>query len=555
MLDGVDLSVSFHRCFYYNLPMKVLLVQPPIEDFYDTSIRTYPLALAYLATAIRDICDVSVVDLRSNRKPAVIRSHPFPELQDYYRDAHYSPFSLFRRYYRFGADKKEIEAIIRQHAPDVVAITSSCTTYSLEALEVAKITKQVNADIITVMGGTHPTLFPHHPLRTSYVDYVIRGEGETPLVSLVRMLQSGRRKTVTNIPGVSSKHNGDYFISNIAIEKDIDRIPARELLNSSDYRIGGKNYTFFLTSRGCPFHCTFCGKPPVPYRKRSIGSIGQEISSCIDSGIGAIDFEDDMLNLDLVFFGKVLSLLNGKGITLSAMNGIYAETMDIETLENMSDAGFRRLNFSLVDISDSIIERQKRSSPANFIRLLPFLEASRFDVEIHFIIGLPDQKPDDIIETIIFLMGKRVLLGPSIFYLAPGSRIFDDMSGSSWEEDIKTLRSSYMSPVNPFLPRDTIFTFMKLVRFINVVKQLLDRNHDLGRLSDILEMAQCGRNRHDNIIMRTLLTEKRFVAYDRETKDYVNEPQDRELIALFFKRISGATIKGFKTSNSLIVNL
>jgi radical SAM superfamily enzyme YgiQ (UPF0313 family) len=553
MLNSFDLSVLFRGAFDYNLLVKVLLIQPPIEDFYDTSIRTYPLALAYLAAAIRDICDVSIVDLRSDRRPKVISSHPFPELQEYYRDGYYSPFSLFRRYYRFGADGKEIEAVIRQHAPDIVAITSSYTTYSPEALEVAKIAKKVSGDIITVLGGTHPTLFPRHPLGSSYVDYVIRGEGETPLASLVRALRSGRR-TIAGIPGVSSRQNGDHLISDIAIEKDIDLIPARGLLNHSDYRIGGKDYTFFLTSRGCPFSCAFCGKPPVPYRKRSIGSIEQEISSCIEADIGAIDFEDDMLNLDPGFFNEVLSLLRGKGMTLSAMNGIYTDTMDIRTLENMSDAGFRRLNFSLVDMSESVAGGQKRPPPANFLSLIPFLEASLFDVEVHFIIGLPGQRPDDIIETILFLMGKRVLLGPSIFYLAPGSRIFNESSGGLREEDIKTLRSSYMLPVNPLLPRDIIFTFMKLVRFINVVKRLLDRDRGLRRLSDLLE-AQCGRNGHDDTIMRTLLAEKRFIAYDRRTKDYVDEPHDRELIANFFKKISGAAIKGFKTAHSLTVDL
>ncbi len=546
-------TILFHRIFDYNLFVKVLLLQPPIEDFYDTSIRTYPLALAYLAAAIKDICDVSIVDLRSNRRPKIIKDHPFPELRDYYQDDRSSPFFLFRRYYHFGADGREIETVIRRHVPDIVAITSSCTTYSLEALEAAKITKKVSEDIITVMGGTHPTLFPRHPLGSSYVDYVIRGEGETPLASLVRALRSDR-STIAGIPGVSSRQNGDHSISDTVIEKDIDRIPARELLTPADYRIGGKNYTFFLTSRGCPFRCAFCGKPPVPYRRRSIGSIDREISSCIEAGIGAIDFEDDMLNLDPDFFNEVLSLLRGKGLSLSAMNGIYADTMDIRTLKNMSDAGFRRLNFSLVDMSESVVGRQKRPAPANFLRLVPFLEASLFDVEVHFIIGLPGQRPDDIIETILFLMGKRMLLGPSIFYLAPGSRIYDESSDGFRDKDVKTLRSSYMLPINPALPRDAIFTFMKIVRFINVVKRMLDRDRGLRRLSNLLE-AQCGRNGHDDMVMKTFLAEKRFIAYDRRIKDYVDEPQDRELIAHFFKKISGATIKGFKTDNSLIVDL
>ncbi len=546
--------MSFWRRFYYNLPVKVLLVQPPIEDFYDTSIRTYPLALLYLAAAVRDVCDVSVVDLRSNRRPQVIKDHPFPELRSYYREDHYSPFSLFRRYYRFGADEKEIDAIIRGHAPDVVAVASPYTAYSFEALKVAKTAKKVSNDIITVMGGTHPTLYPLHLLRNPYVDYVIRGEGETPLFSLIRALKTGKGRAAEGIQGVSSKHNGDYFLSGIAIEDDIDRIPERRLLDPSDYRIGGKNYTFFLTSRGCPFRCAFCGKPPVPYRRRSIGSIRQEISSCIDSGIEAIDFEDDMLNLDPGFFNEVLSLLNGKGVTLSAMNGIYAETMDIETLKNMSDAGFRRLNFSLVDVSGSVIKRQKRPALFNLLRLLPFLESSPFDIEIHFIIGLPDQGPEDIIDTILFLMGKRVLLGPSIFYLAPGSPIFDEASGSFREEGARTFRSSYMLPASPLVPREAIFTIMKLVRFLNAVKRILDGHPGLERLSDIAG-SQFRRNRHDDVIMRSLLMEKRFIAYDRKIQNYVDERQDKGLIAHFFKRISRATIKGFKTAHSLIVDL
>lgn len=59
--------------------MKVLLVQPPIEDFYDTSIRTYPLSLLCLATKIKDICHVSVADFRSNKR-RMLKAHPFPGL-------------------------------------------------------------------------------------------------------------------------------------------------------------------------------------------------------------------------------------------------------------------------------------------------------------------------------------------------------------------------------------------------------------------------------------------------------------------------------------------
>jgi anaerobic magnesium-protoporphyrin IX monomethyl ester cyclase len=534
--------------------MKVLLVQPPIEDFYDTAIRTYPLSLLYLATKIRDICDLSIIDFRSNKKPKVIHNHPFPELKNYYREDIHTPFSFFSRFYHFGCNHEEIKKAIREQKPDVVGISSLFTTYAMEAIEVARCVKGVSKDITTIMGGIHPTLFPHHLLKSPYVDYVIRGEGETPFFQLITSLKSGITRDAYKIKGVCSKKGDGFNISDINIENNIDLIPDRRLLNPENYRINRKNYTFFLTSRGCPFHCAFCGKPQVPYRKRSLTSIEKEVLDCVNGNIQTVDFEDDMLNLDVQFFNQVLKLFEGKGITLSAMNGIYTESLDVKTLERMFNSGFRRLNFSLVDISESVIQRQKRLFPANLLKLLPYLESSPFLVETHFIIGLPEQKLEDILETIIFLMGKRLLLGPSMFYLAPNSPIFKNTVGGNWEKHIKAMRSSCMMSVNPLLPRDTIYTFIKLVRFINLVKHILDKEANLKKLSDLLGLPFTEKNAYDKRIFTTLLLKKRFIYYDIKRKDFYDEPQDNNLVKLFFKRAKGSLIRGFKTMNSLKVN-
>ena len=440
--------------------MKVLLVQPPIEDFYDTTIRTYPLSLLCLATKIKDICDVSIVDCRSNKK-RMLKQHPFPELKSFYRANVYTPFSLFHSYSRFGMDNDEIRQIIEAHKPDIVGISSLFTTYADEALDVARIVKETDARIITIMGGNHPTLFPEHCLHSPHVDYVIRGEGETPLYELITQLKTGNRKEIDNIPGVSFRKSAGFHISDISIEDNIDLIPDRSLINSADYRIGRRPYTFFLTSRGCPFQCAFCGKPPVPYRKRTQTSIEEEIRQCVELGIEAVDFEDDMLNLDIPFFNSILESFKDTGIVLSAMNGLYAETLNKETLDNMYDAGFRRLNFSLVDTSEDIHHIQKRAFPAHLAGLLTDLEPTPFLVEAHFIIGLPGQKPDDSIDTLIYLMGKRLLPGPSVYYLAPGSPLFNAACGNDWQKYIKVMRSSALYPSNPLFPRETLFTFMK----------------------------------------------------------------------------------------------
>ena len=536
--------------------MKVLLVQPPIEDFYDTSIRTYPLSLLYIATKIRDVCDVSVVDFRSNRKPRRIADHPFSELTTYYRQDRYTPLSLFKRYSRFGADRDEIKQKIASEKPDVVAVSSLFSAYSEEAIDVVRCAKEVSQDITTVLGGIHPTLFPEHVLQSPFVDYVVRGEGETPLFRLIEALKSGKGRNIVGIEGIASKNQHGWVMSDINVEKDIDLIPDRKLLDPASYRIGKKNYTFFLTSRGCPFHCTFCGRPPFPYRERSLGCIENEMEKCLALGIQAIDFEDDMLTLDRVRFSKILDLFQGTDLTLSAMNGIYSDNLDVPTLEHMHRAGFRRLNFSLVDASKAITDQQKRHNADNFTKLLPYLEASEFLMETHFIIGLPSQQIEHILDTIVFLIGKRLLLGPSIFYLAPNSEVYNSFvagnEGSALQ--FKLMRSSAMVPVNPNLSRDSLYTLMKLVRFVNLVKRLLDGNDAPTRLSDILEMPAITKNERDRKILATLLHEKRLIWFDGSLGNFVPEPHNSDLVRLFFERARNKTIRGFKTMNQLVVD-
>ena len=540
--------------WYYSVGVKVLLLQPPIEDFYDTSIRTYPLNLFYIAARIKDLCHVSVADLRTGRKHALAFPQAFHGLTPFYRDDVYTPFSLFRRFHRFGATRDEIRQIIENEAPSIVGISASYTTYSTEALEVARVAKEVDKNIVTIMGGTHATFFPQHLLQYTFVDYVVRGEGETPFAHLVESVQRGENPRSKVIDGVSFRSDGHFHISEINVEKEIDLLPDRRTISSETYRINKKKYAFFLTSRGCPFNCSFCGKPPVPYRKRSLASIERELYECIDLGIEAIDFEDDMLNLDRSFFADVLVLMRGMKLTLSAMTGIYPETIDISLLESMHAAGFRRLNFSLVDAGESVLKSQARVLPKAFLEILPWLESSPFLVETHFIIGLPGQRPEDVLDTLIFLMGKRLLLGPSVFYLAPGSEAFREIVGNEWEPYTKLMRSSAMFPANPLFPRETTYTLMKLVRFINYVKQAADRSSGLKTLGGLADALPTGKPQEREIVGK-LLMDKRFTWYGLKEQAFREEPQNQELVGLFFRKARGLEIKGFKTSKGVRVDV
>jgi anaerobic magnesium-protoporphyrin IX monomethyl ester cyclase len=534
--------------------MKILLIQPPVEDFYDTAIRTYPLGLLYVGTKAAEIADVAILDARTGRQRTLGR-HPFPEVSPYYKDAVATPFSFFSRYNRYGMSRDEIGDAIRREKPDVVGIASLCSAYERQAAETAEVTKGVSRDIVTVLGGTHPTLFPARVLSDPNVDYCVRGEGETPFFELVSCLAAGRQRHPGAIKGLCFRDGDGLHTTGVHVETAIDLVPNRRLVRAEKYRIGKKKYAFLLTSRGCPFSCAFCGKPPVPYRKRSLKSIEREIDECERLGIEAIDFEDDMLNLDGPFFSAILSLFAGRGLMLSAMNGIYPGNVDVPTMKAMYEAGFRRLNFSLVDISDSVLKSQGRGQHRAFVEILPFLESSPFLVEVHFIIGLPGQEPSGLLDTLLSLMERRLLLGPSIFYLAPGSPLCPTAGSEEKGVAFENMRSSFMYPINPLFSRDITYTFVKLTRFINWVKQIVDRDEGISSASELVDYLRSARDERSRVIVEQFLQKKRLMRYETGNGCFAEEPVDHQLIASFFGKAKGRKIKGFKTNRSLQIDV
>lgn len=525
--------------------MKVLLIQPPISDFYDTKIRTYPLGLLYLGGKVKDICNISLLDLRSGYRPKESWDPFFDDLKEFYKRDTSSPFSLFSKFYYFGMDKNLIKKKILEYSPDLVCISSLFSTYFYDALEIARLVKELNKNVPVVFGGNHPTHFPEEVLRYKEIDFVIRGEGETPLLNLIKALKGERE--VKGIEGLCYKRDDELFISPINVEKDINILPERSLLDSSRYKIGKSPYVFMLTSRGCPKNCIFCGKPPYPFRKISIETIRRDLENCLNLGISHIDFEDDMLTLDKGHFEEVLKLFDNLNLSLTAMNGLYPENLTEGLLDKMYRAGFRRLNISMVDLSREVIKTQNRFS-TNFRALLKSLESKDFLVEVHFIIGLPQQKPSDVMDTLIFLMERRCLPAPSIFYLAPGSEIFNIYRGIL---DFKALRSSYIIEFSENFNRKTTYTLLLLSRFINFVKAFIDKNPEIKSLSELKTIFE---DRVEEIFC-LLLKEKKFYSLNMTNKNLIEEPVEKDLIELFFKKAKNTFIKGFKTENTIIFDI
>src|SRR4030067_3655536 len=209
--------------------MKILLIQPPIQDFYQTSIRTQPIGLAYLAASLKaQGHEVEILDCQTERKSSISIPPELSYLRDFYPFHDRSPFKLYTGYYHFGMGWKEIGQKIKDSKADAFGISSSFTPYHGEALEIARIIKEWDQKKMVVMGGAHVSCDPEGVLQSPFVDYVVLGEGEIRFPVLIKKIEEKDLKENTGMDGIGYRLNGEIKVNPLqAFIKDLDSLPPR----------------------------------------------------------------------------------------------------------------------------------------------------------------------------------------------------------------------------------------------------------------------------------------------------------------------------------------
>jgi radical SAM superfamily enzyme YgiQ (UPF0313 family) len=461
--------------------MKVLLIQPPVQDFYDTDVRLQPIGLCYLKAAVnKHLPDVKVT-IKDYHAGCGRKTVKIPKelryLTDYYRVADKSPFSTFHQYYHFGRPFDEIESEIAEIRPDIVGISSLFTPYYREALEVAaRVKKRLNIPV--VMGGSHASAVPDSLLASSHVDYVIRGEGEKPFVEFLRFLQG--KMQIEDVPNLSHKRDGQFRFNAIGENFPMYELPFPDLHDFAPnaYTLAGKPMTFMITSRSCPHKCSFCSVHTTfgtDYRRRSLVNVLEEIVLRYQQGYRVIDFEDDNLtyykNTFKELCRRLIARFPNREMEFVAMNGISYLSLDDELLELMHRAGFSQLNLALVSSDKAVRETTKRPHT-----LEAYLKVIRKAVELGFkivsyqILGLPNESLDSMIQTLAFNARLPVLLGASPFYRTPASPIAAGLDLN--ERDYVRARLTALAIEADQFRREDIYTLFVTTRIINFLKGL-----------------------------------------------------------------------------------
>ena len=462
------------------------MIQPPVEDFYQTRQRIEPIGLAYLAASLREKgFSPLILDCQANSKKYTI-NYPsaFQYLKDFYVPENLSPFKLFGHFYHFGLSFKEIEEEIRKSGVNIFGISSMFSTYYNEALKVAEIIKKINSRNIVIMGGVHASSNSLDILKSPYVDFVIIGEGEESLPILLENLKKGDFSKIAEIDGIGYKENRNIKINpKQKWIKNLDTIPfpARDLFKEKAYSIGKKLSTKILTSRGCPCLCSFCSVKlgmGNDFRKRSPENILEEMRFCREKfGIEAFDFEDDNLGLDREVFERLLDLIienfGERNLRLYAMNGILPAVLSKPILDKMKKAGFENINLTLASRNEGVRSILGRpDSLEDFLKALNLACETGIKVTGYIFLGVPGQTIQGMVDDLIFLTGKPCLIGPSIFYPVIGTPLFEEYSkkGLFDRNDFLRLRSPAFPIETEDFTRADIFTLFYLARLLNFIK-------------------------------------------------------------------------------------
>jgi len=463
--------------------MKVLLIQPPVRDFYQTRIRTQPIGLAYLAASLRlEGFEALILDCQTGRQHAILLPPQFAHLQDIYPSDDRSPFRLYSGFYHFGMGWEEIRQAIDASKPDAVGISSLFTPYHGEALKVARIVKEGGPSRVVVMGGPHVSGDPEGVLNSGRVDYVVLGEGEVRLPRLLKAIRE--KKRITDMEGIGYRNGGKIRIN--PVEGFIDHVnnipwPARDLLEPDHYRIGKRRSTMLITSRGCPHHCVYCSAHLVMgnrFRPRSPDGVVEEMADCQRRyNITSFDIEDDNFTFDLGRAKHLMRLIietfGERTLYLSAMNGVSFASLDAELLGLMRRAGFGAVNLSFVSTDALTRKTMKRpgAGQAGFDQIVESAVDAGLAATAYAIFGLPGQTIPEMVDTLIYLMARRVLIGPSIYYPSPGTALMEHCRREGLlPPDMSQWRSSAFPVETRDFDRLDLVTLFRLTRLINFIK-------------------------------------------------------------------------------------
>lgn len=314
---------------------------------------------------------------------------------------------------------------------DYIGITASNTAYFNIVEEIAKYVKSIRTDIPVVVGGNHVSAMDEEVLLVcSEIDYVVRGEGERPLLGLAN------REKADNIRGLTYRVG-----TNIVRNQDQEALPEHSIPRPDYSLLPGdlNDYNFNIqTTRGCCYECYFCpngffwSKPRFAPVDDVVGEL-EFLNSRLKKGT-MVHFSDNIFTLDKARTLELLASIRQRNIELQFSCDLKANHIDCELIEEMSKSNVVKVSIGFEDTNDGILRKANKGLRfEDNVRAAQMVkDCSDMFIEAYWIIGLPGSTRATILENLrdircLLEDGVVDVISPStIFTPLPGTPMFDD---------------------------------------------------------------------------------------------------------------------------------
>jgi radical SAM superfamily enzyme YgiQ (UPF0313 family) len=284
------------------------------------------------------------------------------------------------------------------------------------AFEIAR-QLRARSTIPILIGGPHVSITAEEALEQNpYADFGAIGEGEDTIVELANCLAQGG--DVSKVDGLVYRKDGAIHRTGPRSSRtDLDSLPVPDrsdlLMDRYLFSVpgqGNQKFTTVVSSRGCPFECTFCTEPAMFGRRTRFRKPEEVVDEIEQSqkkyGISHFIFVDDTLTVEKKRIRAMCAEIHRRGLKITLEGWTHANTVDEDLLRTMRDAGLVRLSFGVESGNPGILKSLKKGTDHKRIRAAyRAAKAAGIETRGSVILGLPGDTRATVEETIQFVTG------------------------------------------------------------------------------------------------------------------------------------------------------
>ena len=393
-------TIDFQK--FKNPPIYVRAL-PKKDGLYGSVLTDMPLGVLALSAYIKKHCDVVVDVIDFNVPLNKVDEFPYDNFFDFFKDY-------------------ISKHVSENFTPTLIGISTLFRTSYTNMMDIARACKELFPDQLIFAGGGVPTnMYDKIFKETSDIDIMLFGEGERALAGYIN--SNDKAKFLQDYPCIITREKVDnktVFVHDFI--DDLDEIPLYDygMLDLSDYRLNptisaypgmdsSKPHVTFMSSRGCPFLCTFCSAHSVHGRKMryySLDRVKEDIRILQEEfGTETIIFQDDHFMADKKRVHEILAYMRERGMTAFFPNALTLYALDRPMLEALQGVGVKVMIMAVESGSQRVLKEVMKKPLNQKIQRQVFKDCRELgiDTDVNIIIGMPGEKKEDIEDARKFL--------------------------------------------------------------------------------------------------------------------------------------------------------